>query len=66
MARLNLHSTRAIVWTVVLALLIAVEIYAKYSWLSLVIPATILMWYGLLAEPRGKIAVQKHTGGTLH
>jgi hypothetical protein len=58
MARLNLHSKRAIVWTVVLALFVALEIYSQFPWLSLVIPGTILMWYGLLAEPRGKIAVR--------
>jgi hypothetical protein len=59
------HSTRTLVWTAILILFLAFEIYARYPWLSLVIPGTILMWYGLLAEP-GKIAVRKHTGSDLN
>ena len=66
MARVNWHSTRTLVWTTILILFVAFEIYAQYPWLSLVIPGTVLMWYGLLAEPRSKIAMRKGTGSDLN
>ena len=63
---MNLHSKRSIVWTVVLVLFMALEIYSRFPWLSLVIPGTILMWYGLLAEPQGEIAVRNRTRSGLN
>ena len=66
MGRVNWHSTRTLVWTVVLTLFVFFEIYLRFSWLSLVIPGAILMRYGLLAEPRGKIAMRKRTGPDLN
>jgi len=63
---MNLHSKRSIVWTAVLVLFVASEIYSQFPWLSLVIPGTILMWYGLLAEPRRKIAVRNRTRSGLN
>jgi len=66
MARVNWHSTRTLVWTTILTLFMAFEIYSGYPWLSLVIPGTILMWYGLLAEPRSKIAMRKRSGSDLN
>jgi hypothetical protein len=52
MAR-SLRTKRAIVWTVILLLFLAFEVYVRYPWLSLVIPGTILMWYGLLVSGNG-------------
>jgi hypothetical protein len=66
MARVNWHSTRTLVWTTILILFVAFEIYAQYPWLSLVIPGTILMWYGLLAQPPSRIAMRKHSGSSLN
>jgi hypothetical protein len=57
---------RAMVWTVVLLLFLAFEIYLRYPWLSLVIPGTILLWYGILAEDRGEIAMRKRRGSGLN
>jgi hypothetical protein len=66
MVRMKWHSTRTLVWTAILILFLGFEIYARYPWLSLVIPGTILMWYGLLAEPRSKIAMRERTGSDLN
>jgi hypothetical protein len=66
MAKVNLHTTRAIVWTVILALFVAFEVYSRYAWLPLVIPGTVLMWYGLLAELPDKNAVRNRTRSDLN
>ena len=62
----NLRSKRAIVWTVILLMFLVFEIYSGYPWLRLVIPGTILLWYALLAEDRGKIAIRKQRKGALN
>jgi len=66
MGRRNLLSTRGVVWTVILLLFLAFEIYVKYPWLGLVIPGTILIWYGLLAQDRVENAVRKRRGSALN
>ena len=65
MVRMKWHSTRTLVWTAILILFLAFEIYARYPGQSRH-SGTILMWYGLLAEPRSKIAVRKRTGSDLN
>ena len=66
MVRVNWHSKRTLLWTTILALFLGFEVYLRYPWLSLVIPGTVLMWYGLLAEPRSKIAMRKRTASDLN
>jgi len=66
MGRRNLPSRRGVVWTVILLLFLAFEIYLRYPWLSLVIPGTILMWYGLLAQDRVENAVRKRRRSALN
>jgi hypothetical protein len=66
MVRISLHSTRAIVWAVLLAIFVLIEVYARSAWLSLAIPGAILLWYGLVAEPKGKIALRNRPGIDLH
>jgi hypothetical protein len=59
--------TKNIVWTVALALFLALAIYDKLQWLSLVIPGAVLVWYGLVTSgtERG-IAVRKQGRSDLH
>jgi hypothetical protein len=66
MVRVNWHSKRTLVWTTIMASFLGFEVYLRYPWLSLVIPGTVLMWYGLLAEPRSKIAMRKRTASDLN
>ncbi len=64
---MNIHSKKSIAWTVVLILLVAFAIYARFQWRSLLIPGALLMWYGLLQPaPRSRIALQKLSRRGLH
>ena len=66
MGRRNLLSTRGVVWTVILLLFLAFEICVRSPWLGLVIPGTILIWYGVLAQDRVENAVRKRRGSALN
>jgi len=45
--------TRSIAWTLGLVLLVAIAVVFRFDWLGLLIPGTILMWYGLVAAAPG-------------
>jgi hypothetical protein len=48
-------------WTTALVLFLAFAIYGRLQWLSLLIPGSLLLWYGLVTPvPRRRIAVRKH------
>jgi len=64
---MNIHSKKSIAWTVLLMLFLGFAIYARFQWLSLLIPGALLMWYGLVTPvPRSRIALQKLNRGGLH
>jgi len=52
--------TKNMVWTLALVLFLALVIYGKFHWLSLLVPGALLVWYGLVMPvPGQRIAVRK-------
>lgn len=48
--------------TLGLVLFLAVAIYVRFQWLSLIIPGAILIWYGFVAASRRQRIGMRKTG----
>jgi len=64
---MNPRAKRSIAWTVGLVLLLSIAVVFRFDWLVLLIPGTILMWYGAVAStPTDKNAVRNRSWSGLN
>jgi uncharacterized membrane protein YgaE (UPF0421/DUF939 family) len=63
---MNPRARRSIAWTLGLVLLVAIAVVFRFNWLALLIPGTILMWYGVVATPDDKNALRNRSRSGLN